>query len=224
MLIQAFASTLFFHDILPQKTTGIKEDSLGKDNESTRKNHKDVFADISVEGRELLKSSVEYKKVEAKTTSNKPENELSKEEKQQVDDLKKRDAEVRAHEQAHLRAAGKYAASGTKFEYQTGPDGNRYAVGGHVDIDTSEIPNDPEATIEKAKVIIKAANAPANPSPKDRQIAASASQMEAKARAEKINQNDDTHTIISNLPPVMASNPYSGAGDSLTFGTMNLLI
>ena len=117
--------------------------------------------------------------------------ELDPEEQQQVAELKKRDREVRAHEQAHLAAAGPYASGGPTYQFETGPDGNRYAVGGEVQIDTSPIPDDPEATIEKARVVRAAALAPAEPSSQDRAVAAAASQMEAAARAELAKQRRD---------------------------------
>jgi len=96
--------------------------------------------------------------------------------------LKSRDQEVRRHEQAHLAAAGGLAAGGASFSYKTGPDGKRYAVGGEVNIDTSPVPGDPNATIHKAQQIRRAALAPADPSPQDRTVAASASAMEIQAR------------------------------------------
>lgn len=111
-------------------------------------------------------------------------NELTAEEKKKVAELKKRDAEVRRHEQAHKAAAGQYAAGGPKFKYETGPDGKKYAVGGEVQIDTSEVKGDPEATLRKAQVIRKAALAPKEPSAQDRKVAAEAARMEAKARRE----------------------------------------
>lgn len=109
---------------------------------------------------------------------------LSPEAEQQVKELKQRDAEVRQHEQAHLAVAGSYAKGGTKFEYKTGPDGKRYAIGGEVGIDTTTIANDPAATIKKAQTIKKAALAPAEPSDQDYRVAAQAQQMELKARQE----------------------------------------
>ncbi len=109
---------------------------------------------------------------------------LAPEEEKQVQELKKRDAEVRRHEQAHKVAAGPNAKGGPTFEYETGPDGKQYAVGGEVQIDTSKIPNDPEATIRKAQVIRNAALAPESPSSQDRKVAAEASKMEAEARKE----------------------------------------
>ena len=112
------------------------------------------------------------------------EEELSPEEKQALDDLKARDREVRAHEQAHLAAAGPYAKGPPSFEYQTGPDGQPYAVGGEVQIDTSKVAGNPQATLVKAQTIRRAANAPRNPSAQDRQVAAQAAQLEAEARQE----------------------------------------
>ena len=109
---------------------------------------------------------------------------LSEKELKQVSELKRRDTEVRAHEAAHLAAAGKYATGGASFDYKRGPDGKSYAVGGEVGIDTSPVPNDPQATLRKAQQIQAAAHAPANPSAQDRQVAASASAMAANARAE----------------------------------------
>lgn len=104
-------------------------------------------------------------------------------EQDQAQRLKERDAEVRAHEMAHLAAAGSLARGGMSLVYQTGPDGRQYAVGGSVQIDTSK-GRTPEETIQKAQRIRAAALAPADPSPKDLQVAAKASQMEAEARAE----------------------------------------
>ncbi|MCZ6820198.1 MAG: putative metalloprotease CJM1_0395 family protein [Calditrichaeota bacterium] len=112
------------------------------------------------------------------------DDDLTAEEQKKVKELKKRDAEVRRHEQAHKAAAGQYAKGGPKFEFETGPDGRQYAVGGEVSIDTSEVANDPEATIRKAEAIKRAALAPKDPSSQDRRVAAEASRMEAKARQE----------------------------------------
>ncbi|MGD9201204.1 MAG: putative metalloprotease CJM1_0395 family protein [Chitinispirillia bacterium] len=117
--------------------------------------------------------------------------ELTQEENQEVIELKNRDREVRAHEMAHLSAAGPYAQGGAQFEYKKGPDGKRYAVGGEVAIDTSGISNDPEATIQKMRIVRKAALAPSNPSAADRAIAAKASQKEAQARQELIKQKSE---------------------------------
>ncbi len=103
---------------------------------------------------------------------------------QELTRLRQRDREVRAHEMAHLAAAGPYAVGGPTYEYRKGPDGQRYAVGGHVNIDTSPVPGDPEATLRKAETIRRAALAPGDPSPQDRSVAAAAASMATKAQIE----------------------------------------
>lgn len=108
---------------------------------------------------------------------------LSKEEQAQVAKLKARDAEVRAHEQAHKNVGGQYAGA-ISYEFQKGPDGRSYAVGGEVPIDASEIAGDPEATIEKMRIVKAAALAPAEPSAQDRKVAALADAQMMKAQAE----------------------------------------
>lgn len=100
-----------------------------------------------------------------------------------IQELAARDREVRAHEQAHAAAAGQYGSS-PSYEYVRGPDGVSYAVGGSVDIDTSPIPGDPEASLRKAEQLQRAASAPAEPSGQDRQVAAQVAQMAQQARAE----------------------------------------
>jgi len=94
--------------------------------------------------------------------------------------LKARDAEVRAHENAH-RAAGAGLVRGGGYTYQAGPDGRRYAIGGDVQIDVSTVPGDPQATAIKMEQVIRAALAPAEPSTQDRQVAAQAAQLRAEA-------------------------------------------
>ncbi len=98
--------------------------------------------------------------------------------------LQTRDQEVRAHEQAHLSAAGQYAKGGASFTYQRGPDGRSYAVGGEVQIDAAPVANDPQATLLKAETIRRAALAPASPSGQDRAVAAQATGLALEARSE----------------------------------------
>jgi hypothetical protein len=105
-------------------------------------------------------------------TGPKSDLELSDEERQLVKELRARDAEVKAHEQTHLSVAGPYANCAPTFEFQTGPDGQQYAVGGEVAIDSSPVPGDTEATVRKAQTIKRAALAPSDPSAQDRQVAA----------------------------------------------------
>ncbi|MCR9255953.1 MAG: hypothetical protein NXI16_07640 [Alphaproteobacteria bacterium] len=108
---------------------------------------------------------------------------LTEEEEQQVRELKQRDQEVRRHEQAHAAVGGQYAGAPT-YEYTTGPDGQRYAIGGEVSIDVSPIQGDPEATIQKMDQVIAAALAPAEPSGQDRAVASQAQATKAQAQAE----------------------------------------
>ena len=129
---------------------------------------------------------------------------LTAEEQRQVEELKQRDRTVRAHEQAHLAAAGQYARGGPSFSYQRGPDEGQYAVGGEVPIDLSPVPGDPQATIQKALSIQRAALAPADPSSADRQIAARAAAMTAQARQELSQQGQEPDT--ANIPPPQARN------------------
>ncbi len=110
---------------------------------------------------------------------------LSKEEQKQVDELKKRDAEVRRHEEAHQRVGGQYA-SAPSYEYQQGPDGKNYAVGGQVMIDTAPVEGNPDATIAKMEIVKRAALAPAEPSGQDRAVAAQADATAQAARQEKM--------------------------------------
>lgn len=109
---------------------------------------------------------------------------LTHEQRAVVADLKKRDTEVRAHEQAHVAAGGQYVRGGANLEYTTGPDGRKYAVGGEVAIDTSPVPDDPRVTILKMATIKRAALAPAQPSSQDRAIAATADRTAMQARRE----------------------------------------
>ncbi len=113
-------------------------------------------------------------------SESKPVSELTEEELAMVEELKARDAEVRAHELAHLASAGGLAGAPV-FSYQTGPDGRRYAIGGSVSIDTSS-EGSPEETIAKAQRIRSAALAPGDPSAADRAVAARAARMESQAR------------------------------------------
>lgn len=116
--------------------------------------------------------------------------ELTEQEQREIEKLERRDAEVRRHEQAHKNAAGQYAKGGPTYEYKQGPDGKRYVNGGEVQIDLSEVPGDPDATVRKMQQVRRAALAPADPSSQDRQVAAKASSIEARARAEQAKQRE----------------------------------
>ncbi len=108
--------------------------------------------------------------------------ELTEEEEALVKELKAIDREVRAHEQAHA-ATGAGLTGSPEYEYVRGPDGVQYAVAGKVKIDTAQIPDDPEATIEKMESVRAAALAPSRPSGQDRAVAAAAEQAIREAEA-----------------------------------------
>ncbi len=112
---------------------------------------------------------------------------LSEEEDRQVRELKQTDAKVRAHEQAHAVAGGPYA-SAPGYKFTTGPDGKRYATSGEVEIDNAPVRGDPEATIRKMDVVIRAALSPAEPSSQDLAVARTAQQQRAKAQGELFKQ------------------------------------
>ncbi|MDR2092389.1 MAG: hypothetical protein LBP58_03590 [Azoarcus sp.] len=116
-------------------------------------------------------------------TGNRRFAELSSADQRRVEELKTTDRAVRAHEAAHMAAGGGLITSGASYSYETGPDGQRYAVAGEVGIDTSK-GRTPEETLIRAERIRAAALAPADPSAQDRAVAAAAVQMAAEARTE----------------------------------------
>lgn len=119
--------------------------------------------------------------------------ELTEAEKKIVQELKKIDQEVRTHEQAHMSAGSGLVRGGASYSYTQGPDGQRYATGGEVSIDMSP-ESDPAKTEAKMQQVIAAAMAPADPSPQDYSVAASASRIAAQARVEKMRPNEDDNT------------------------------
>ena len=142
---------------------------------------------------------------------------LTEQEVKQVQELKARDREVRAHEAAHLAAAGSLA-TGVSFTYQRGPDGVQYAVGGEVGIDTSTVAGDPEATLAKAQRIRAAALDPAEPSAQDLRVAAQAAQHAVQARAEIGQQqraeSEEASEAIEEVRDSVASDSTEETGDS----------
>ena len=109
-------------------------------------------------------------------------------EARQIAQLQQIDQQVRQHERAHIAAGGNLVLGAPTFQYVTGPNGRRYAVGGEVRIDTSPVEGDPEATLLKAQQIRRAALAPATPSAQDRSVAAKASSLESQARQELLRE------------------------------------
>jgi hypothetical protein len=113
--------------------------------------------------------------------------ELTPEQKRQVEKLKQIDRQVREHEAAHLRAGRGVVTSGANFTYTYGPDGKQYAVGGEVGIDTSP-ESKPQENIDKGIRIQVAALAPRDPSAQDRRVAAVGGQLESKGRTDLVEE------------------------------------
>ena len=142
---------------------------------------------------------------------------LSDEDLRVVEQLKQRDTEVRAHELAHVAAGGGHVTSGPSYSYQTGPDGKRYAIGGEVGIDTSMKSGDPEGNLEKARAIIRAAMAPAEPSSQDVRVAASAQAMQSRAQQEiRERQIKEYEQVMSAGATDRASTPTEATGAGAT--------
>jgi len=85
-----------------------------------------------------------------------------------LEKFKQSDAKVRSHEQIHASIG--HTTTPISYNYQQGPDGKMYAVGGSVRFDTS-IPSDPKAAAFKLDQIQKAASAVADASGADNTIA-----------------------------------------------------
>lgn len=154
--------------------------------------------------------------------ANAAEASFSEDEQRQLRELQQRDREVRAHEQAHVAAGGSLVIRGAVFEYETGPDGQRYAVGGEVTIDTSP-GRTPQETVTKAQRIIATALAPMDPSPQDRRVASDAQRMSAEARIEVAREAQVERTAgdESDAEPAdrfAASGSGSGAGSGAGTG------
>ena len=142
--------------------------------------------------------------------------ELTDEQQAQVEELQESDRQVRAHERAHSAAAGQYAVGGASFEYQTGPDGKRYAIGGEVQIDTTPIAGDPEATIRKMQQVQAAAMAPADPSAQDRAVASRAAAAVRSARTELAEQKAAEDAADSEEPDSSGDAAQRPGNDTVT--------
>jgi len=96
--------------------------------------------------------------------------ELDAGDKELIQRLQQRDREVHLEEQTHVSVAGKYARGAPSYNYQMGPDGRMYAVGGRVAVDTGSTGNSAEDQI-KSRTLRAAALGVANPSTADAMVA-----------------------------------------------------
>lgn len=178
----------------PQKILGLQDEPTAESGMDAQRGDGIAASD---QGEEPAKASVESEEETEEADESREAGEptdasgqpLDQGALRQLQELKSRDQEVRTHEQAHKAVGGQYAG-GISYEYQQGPDGNRYAVGGEVSIDVSP-ERDPESTIAKMRQVRAAAMAPADPSPQDRSVSAQAVKTEGQARSE-LRQQDAT--------------------------------
>lgn len=171
---------------------------------------RNVTAEEDLNGENLALEQLEEAVASQEENPSVLSGELTEEEQRIVEELKQTDREARAHEQAHKSAAGPYAGA-ISYETVTGPDGRQYAVGGEVPIDTSPIPNNPQATIQKMDIVIRAALAPADPSPQDFAVARTAQQVRAQAQRELQKQREaereDSDSQAQNLTNIEEFDP-----------------
>ncbi|MBQ0713188.1 MAG: hypothetical protein KBT53_09525 [Porticoccus sp.] len=158
-------------------------------------NNRQVASDeLSKEIKEPVSPEDKKDKTASETTQFDKSQKLDPKELRHLQNLQQTDKAVRAHEAAHLAAAGALARGGANFSFQTGPDGQSYAVSGDVQVDMSSIQGDPQATLAKGEKIRRAALAPAQPSGQDIAVAASAARMTAEARMELLQQKPNSET------------------------------
>ncbi|MCF6201348.1 MAG: hypothetical protein L3J42_04400 [Hydrogenimonas sp.] len=131
----------------------------------------------------IQKDSTKSQKSDSEDRSKKEESVKKAQERQIVAELQVRDTQVRAHEAAHLAAAGGIASGGASFSYQRGPDGKMYAIGGEVPISAGG-GGSAQETVKRMRQVAAAAMAPADPSPQDYAVAANARSEEMKALQE----------------------------------------
>ena len=144
-------------------------------------------------GDEANDRAQEEERVQARRQQDEQEQRQLEVEQRQLQQLAERDREVKAHEQAHQAVGGQYAGA-INLTYERGPDGKNYAVAGEVPIDIGKVANDPQATLDKAETVRRAALAPAEPSSQDRRVAAQAVQIALEARAEIQQQQQEALT------------------------------
>lgn len=180
-------------------------DSLKKDAEKTEKN------------QTIIQQESEKRKAEEK--KDKAEDEKDS----QIRELKQIQQEVIAHEAAHQAAAGELGG-GVSYTYTQGPDGQKYITGGEVPIRLKEGAT-PEETLRNMQKVQAAANAPADPSGQDMQVAAKAAALAAKARSEisQENSSEHTETVAKGTPIFESAKSENVQQDPQKNGVMSVL-
>ena len=170
----------------------------------------------------IIKSEAE--KREASEKKDKAEDEKDS----QVRELENIQREVIAHEAAHKAAAGEFGGA-ISYSYTEGPDGKRYITGGEVPIKLRQ-GSTPEETLRNMQQVQMAANAPADPSGQDRQVAAKAAAIASIARSEMLHDDESesesselTATVASGTPIIEAVSREDEELDPNKNGVMSVL-
>ena len=100
--------------------------------------------------------------------------------------FKKQDAEIKSHEQIHASIG--QTTTPISYNYQQGPDGKMYAVGGSVRLDTS-MPSDPKAAAFKLDMLQRAASGPSDVSGADVAISSQANLNKILLQLDEQNNN-----------------------------------
>lgn len=129
-------------------------------------------------------------KSENSGTKTNDKDKITQEQQQEIAQLKARDAEVRTHEQAHIAAAAGLRTSAPSYDYETGPDGKKYAIGGEVNISFTRS-DDLQEDIQNAETMRAAALAPAQPSSQDLSVAKNADKIIEEDRQKLAEQKTD---------------------------------
>jgi hypothetical protein len=149
--------------------------------------------------------------------------EINAQQAQVINELKLRDKEVRAHELTHAAVGGSVTGA-PNYSFETGPDGQQYAVGGEVSVDLSTVAGNPSATIAKMQKVHAAALAPANPSAQDIKVAANAVQIILQAQSELQIQESRSEEIAGDTDNSLLTNSKeigeSELGNELSFDAL----
>lgn len=137
--------------------------------------------------KELHEADAVARKDSQQTVEGKEELLTRPEVKKEINQLKQTEQEVITHENAH-KAAGAGVTGAVTYTHTTGPDDQRYINGGEVAIQIPAATDDPDETIALLEKVRQAALAPAEPSPQDLRVAASASAQIQQVRADKLGE------------------------------------
>lgn len=133
-----------------------------------------IYTELALKKSELAnidKKELEKSSFEKNDSVNRYSNYDEKDYERVLNRFKSSDSEVKNHEQLHASLGT--TTTPIRYDYQMGPDGKLYAIGGSVRLDTS-IPKDEEAAMQKLDELQKASSAPEGLSRADGSIAQAA--------------------------------------------------